>query len=212
MKKIYEKILNSKMEVVDEVYEFIDTNAHYETIVNLYKETLEGFSDDDYYDCLCDIYYDEYICEIATRMTAKANRDMRKYLNMDDHKLCGNFNNIEYDYPKMLYDFTDGKIGEKTFTYNRELLNAMISRLNNGEDSPEAEIDRKILEQWYWDTFGTWGITYNLSEEMSSFLYDLKMEDEEGGNNLADYDNEENLYDWWLGYGCNTLGYYYRAA
>ena len=51
------------------------------------------------------------------------------------------------------------------------LVNAMIARLDAGEDSEQANEDRDFLVDWFFETFGTWGISYNFQSNISEFLY-----------------------------------------
>lgn len=171
MSTIHEIRLNNKNEVVGTIYKYLDTDSMCDTISALLLKEYE-----DFLNCLENpmgwSLDEDYIEEYTNDLVARFNRDMRKYLHMEDRKICGNFNNIEYDYPKMLYDATDGQRGTDTFSYDSDLLNAMISRLDSGEDSAEADIDRKILTDWFFGTVGTWGICYNFTDYLDADYHD----------------------------------------
>ncbi len=47
----------------------------------------------------------------------------------------------------------------------------MIARLDDNEDSKLANEDRNFLVDWLFETFGTWGISYNFQNEISETLY-----------------------------------------
>ena len=92
---------------------------------------------------------------------------MKKYLHNPDHRICGNFNNIDYDYPYHIY----GEV-----TYDTPLVNAMIARLDAGEDSEQANEDRDFLVDWFFETFWNMGEYPIISSQIyqSSFIWSLK--------------------------------------
>jgi hypothetical protein len=47
----------------------------------------------------------------------------------------------------------------------------MIARLDAGEDSKQANEDRDFLVDWFFETFGTHGISYNFQSDISEYLY-----------------------------------------
>lgn len=136
-------------------------------LLSIYKECRDGFINDDNRSFLENEYSDEYLEEYAWLMTWQFNDNMKAYLNLKDHKIDGNFNNIDYDYPLHIY----GKV-----EYNKPMVSAMIERLNNGEESEQADADRDWLVDWFWETFGTFGVKYNFDSAISEMLYEFENE------------------------------------
>lgn len=149
---------------------FLNFDRLFNELVELYKGVRDEFMNDSNSDYLLDMVSDDFIEETAMEKAIEFNRDMGKYLNMKDHKIGGNFNNIDYDYPHHI-------TGE--FGYDSQLVDAMIARLNSGEKSEQADADRDWLVDWFWETFGTFGLTYNFSEYISELLYEFEQEKEE---------------------------------
>ena len=149
---------------------FLNIDRLRNEILELYKGVRDEFMNDSNREYLLDTISDEYLEESAWERAIEFNRDMGKYLNMKVHKIDGNFNNIDYDYPHHI----NGEFG-----YDEPLVNAMIERLNSGEQSKQADADRDWLVDWFWETFGTFGLTYNFSEYISELLYEFDNKEEE---------------------------------
>ena len=126
------------------------------------KDARESMIDDENKVFIMESFSDELLEEESYEMAWRFNSNMKEYLHKPDHRLCGNFNNIDYDYPYHIY----GKV-----TYDAPLVNAMIARLDDNEDSKQANEDRNFLDDWLFETFGTWGISYNFQDEISETLY-----------------------------------------
>ena len=120
----------------------------------------------------CSCYYDDFLEEYAYIIAKDINADMRKYLHMNDHRIAGNFNNIETDYSKHLFEVSGGKYGKDDQADFAE----MVQRLDNNEQSERAEYDRAALASWFWDTFGTFGITYNYQNLCGEYEYEYERE------------------------------------
>ena len=131
-------------------------------LCQILKDERESMVDDENKDFIMENFSDEYLEDYSNVMAWKFNSDMKKYLHNPDHRICGNFNNIDYDYPYHIY----GEV-----TYDTPLVNAMVARLDAGEDSEQANEDRDFLVDWFFETFGTWGISYNFQSNISEFLY-----------------------------------------
>ena len=147
----------------------MSTSKHYLNFDRLYGELLKLYTaarnrwlDDNNIEFLMEQFSDDYLDELAWTTACEFDEDMGKYLNMADHKIYGNINNIDYDYPYHI----NGKV-----EYDRSLVNAMITRLNAGEQSEQADADRDFLVDWFWSTFGSWGLRYNFESQMSDALY-----------------------------------------
>ena len=149
---------------------FLNIDRLRDEILELYKGVRDEFMNDSNREYLLDTISDEYLEESAWERAIEFNRDMGKYLNMKDHKIDGNFNNIDYNYPHHI----NGEFG-----YDEPLVNAMIERLNSGEQSKQADADRDWLVDWFWETFGTFGLAYNFSEYISELLYEFDNKEEE---------------------------------
>jgi hypothetical protein len=134
-----------------------------EQIFDLLKEERESWRDETTSAILDTDFSDENIEERALCMAIELNADMKKYLHFDDHKIYGNFNDVEYDYIKF-------RTGE--YSYNTKMFSEMIKRLDDGEESKQANEDREFLTEWFFDTFGTRAISYNFGEEINEAIYD----------------------------------------
>ena len=167
---VYSVSKNNKGEVVEVMYKYIDTDDMFDTLKNILVGERDTFCEDEdmhgwYYD-------DDEIDEYVGMLVDEFNRDMKKYLHADSHKIDGNFNNLDYDYNYHKCAVVNGcydtdKIGGHDYD-----LADCIKRLDNGEDTEDARTDRKALTDWFFETFGTWGICYNFREHLSSDYYD----------------------------------------
>ena len=156
---------NNKGEIVETMYKYLDTDEMYVKLISMLQEKRDAYCNDDdlhgwYYD-------DDQIEEYVQNLVDEFNRDMKEYLH-GEHKIIGNFNNIDYNYNSHLFKVSDGKYGTDEIKYNFKGVEAMMTRLDNGEDSELANFERKALLSWFWETFGTWGICYNFSDHLSA--------------------------------------------
>ena len=149
---------------------YLNVDRLRDELLAIYKEERDSFMDEWNCEFLMSEYSDERLEDLAAERAREFNYDMCKYLNMSNHKIDGNFNNIDYDYPAHI----NGGV-----KYNYPLVNAMISRLNAGEQSEQADADRNWLVDWFWQTFGSWGIRYNFRDSMSCDLYVFGYEEDE---------------------------------
>jgi len=127
-------------------------------------------------DFLEENFSDDYIEEYAWEKAISMNADMKEYLH-GEHKIWGNFCNIDYNYNSLLANYLpniDGKI-----EYDTPAVEEMISRLDAGEQSERANIDRNIMLDFIWEACGTFGIKYNFNEYVSEVLYAYEEEYEE---------------------------------
>lgn len=148
------------------VKNYINIEKVKEVIHELYLNAVDGYEDFEK-----DYIFDNYNLEdMAYEMAWSINDDMNKYLHQKDHKMYGNFNNIDYDYVHF-------RTGE--FNYDYDMVNEMIARLDNQEDSEQANADRDFLSDWIFDTIGTFGIEYNFTSAINDELYVVfEMEEE----------------------------------
>lgn len=148
---------------------FLNFDRLFNELLQLYKDARDKWLDDNNRDFLMNEVSDDFLEEMTWKKAVELDRDMGKYLNMKDHKICGNFNNVDYDYPYHI----NGKV-----EYDTPLVNAMIARLNAGEQSEQADADRDWLVDWFWETFGSWGLTYNFDSWVADLLYEFENEEE----------------------------------
>lgn len=138
--------------------EYLNMDSMKSTIREIYDAQIESYKDEPYFECT--IYADEDIVEDEVeRMAERLNADMKRYLHMDNHRIAGNFNNVEQD-----YIYIEERGDHKDFR-------DMIQRLDDGVDDERTNEDRDWLTSWFWETFGTWAIGYNLSTAIGEELY-----------------------------------------
>lgn len=164
-KNIVEVVMNNKDEVTEKVADYIGVSSFTKTIENLYRECLNNFDDkerlEEYID---EIYEKNYIHKLSVQFALEANRDMKKYLHLDDQRMNGNFANLYYDYPKHITG--TWWVSEYDGDDYYDLYPQMVARLDAAEDSKQANEDRAYLEDWYFEAFGTYNIKYNFSNEL----------------------------------------------
>lgn len=163
-KNIWEYVMNNKGEVIEKVADYIGVESFAKVIESLYRECLENFDDsDDLEEYIADLY-GKNIQSLAWEFTLEANREMKKYLHLNDQRMDGNFANLYNDYPRHVtgtFWATDYD-GDDYY----DLYPAMVARLDAAEDSEQANEDRAYLEEWYFKAFGTYNIKYNFSNEL----------------------------------------------
>ena len=173
-KNIVEVVMSNKGEVIEKVADYIGFESFAKTIEALYRECLEDNENSEEIEEYLADALGENIQSLARELTHKVNREMKKYLHMQNHRMIGNFANIEEDYPTHItgtawcseYD------GDDYF----DLFPQMVARLDSAEDSKQADEDRAYLEEWYFKAFGTFGITYNFSNYLAEIAYSLEQE------------------------------------
>lgn len=147
---------------------FLNFDRLYNELLQLFKDARDEWLDDNNRDFLLDEVSDNFLEEMAWERATEFDRDMGKYLNMKDHKIWGNFNNIDYDYPHHINGVVE---------YDTPIGHAMIARLNAGEQSDQADADRDWLVDWFWETFGSWGLKYNFDSWIADLLYEFENEE-----------------------------------
>lgn len=152
---------------VEIIKEYIDIDNMCGEVLNILKEARDGFKDGKCDDFLDGEYSDEALEERALWQAVKWNDNMNKYLHTKDHRIFGNFNNVDYDYPHF-------RTGE--FKYDNDMVNDMIKRLDDNWQDEQTQTDRKWLVDWFFDTFGTYNFKYNFQSEMSEAMYQWERE------------------------------------
>ena len=163
-KNIVEVVMNNKDEAIEKVADYIGVESFAKTIENLYRECLENFDNaEEMEEYIADLY-GKNIQSLAWDFTLETNRDMKKYLHMDNHNMDGNFADIENDYPAHITGtyWSSEYAGNDYFC----LFPQMVARLDAAEDSEQANEDRAYLEEWYFKAFGTYNIKYNFSNDL----------------------------------------------
>ncbi len=140
------------------IKEYINIDNVANEILNIYKAALDGYEEHEK-----NFINDSHdLKQEAFELALQLNENMNEYLHKKDHKIDGNFNNIDYDY----IHFRTGE-----FNYDYDMVNEMIARLDNQEESEQAKADREFLSDWIFETFGTFGFEYNFTSTINDELY-----------------------------------------
>lgn len=136
-KNIWEYVMNSKGEVIEKVADYIGVASFAAVIEDLYRECLDEFDDaEDLEEYIADLY-GKNIQSLAWEFTHKVNREMKKYLHLNDQRMDGNFANLYNDYPRHVtgtFWATDYD-GDDYY----DLYPQMVARLDAAEDSEQAD-------------------------------------------------------------------------
>ena len=163
-KNILEYVMNNKGEAIEKVADYIGVESFAKVIENLYRECLEEFDDaEDLEEYIADIF-EKNIQSLAWEFTLKVNREMKKYLHLNDQRMNGNFANLYNDYPRHVTGVFWATDYDGDDYY--DLYPQMVARLDAAEDSEQTDKDREYLEEWYFEAFGTYNIKYNFSNEL----------------------------------------------
>lgn len=168
-KNIVEVVLNNKGEIIEKIADYIGVESFAKTIENLYRECLENYDNaEEIEETIADLY-GMNIQSLAWDFTLEANREMKRYLHKKDHRMIGNFANIEDDYPARITGtrWSSEYGGDDYF----DLFPQMVARLDAAEDSEQADKDRAFLKEWYFCAFGTYNIKYNFNEDLAEICY-----------------------------------------
>ena len=175
-KNIVEVVMNNKGEVIEKVTDYIGVESFAKVIESLYRECLDNYDNaEDLEEYIADIF-GKNIQGLAWEFTLKANREMKKYLHLPSQRMTGNFADLRMDYPNhrtgtFLASEYEGSVSEYLNLYPD-----MVARLDAAEDTKQANEDRAYLEEWYFKAFGTFGITYNFSNDLAEIVYNLERE------------------------------------
>lgn len=149
------------------IKEYISIGYMLERTLAILKDARDDFKDDGNAVFLDTNFSDEYLEEMAFEQSVRWNDNMNRYLHKKDHSIYGNFKNVDYDYPHF-------RTGE--FKYDDDMVNGMIKRLDDNCQDKQTQADRRWLVDWFWETFGTYGYTYNFQDTMSNSLYEWEHE------------------------------------
>lgn len=179
-KNIVEEIYDNKHNLVAEVADYIGVEAFAKEIAGTYQVALNWYLEEG---GDIEYYFTQYVKEIidieerAYEYALQVNREMKKYLHMKNHRIDGNFANIEQDYPYYKTGEWYAHLTDNPEQYDK-WLPQMIERLDNAEDSPIADDDREYLMEWFFETFGTYNIKYKFEEELNELYYEFAKENE----------------------------------
>jgi len=135
--------------MIDKYY-FINVENLCERVVNALKE--EGQSFLDYYtnvdsECVMDLCEEE-----GYRIGYQWASDFRTYCNQEDTRIYGNFNNIKVDYE---------------LEFKGKYYKDILAKLNNEIDDEETKQFKDWAVDWFFETFGTFGLKYNFGETLT---------------------------------------------
>lgn len=171
-KNIVEVVMNNKGEVIEKVADYIGVESFAKVIEGLYVSVWRNsMTQKIWKNNIARCAQSENIQSLAWEFTHKVNREMKKYLHLNDQRMDGNFANLYNDYPRHVtgtFWATDYD-GDDYY----DLYPAMVARLDAAEDSEQANKDREYLEEWYFKAFGTYNIKYNFGnylEEVHSMM------------------------------------------
>lgn len=167
-KNIVEVVMNNKGEVVEKVADYIGMESFAKTIEKLYRECLEDYDNAEEMEEYIADFFGMNIQSLARDFSLKINKEMKKYLHLNDQHIIGNFANLYEDYPEHI-------TGVRIYDYEgddfRDFYPQMVARLDDAEDSEQADEDRTYLREWFFGAFGTYDIKYNFSNDLDEILY-----------------------------------------
>lgn len=166
--------------VTSETADYIGVESFAREIYKLYHECMDDYKDEEGFEqYVYDLFGENYLHELAWEFACEANEDMKTYLHRENHRMDGNFANVEEDYAEYRtgtywvseYDGT----ADEYFAF----FPNMVARLDNAEDNERANDDREFLSSWFFRAFGTYNIKYNFSNDLGEILYMMEEEKEE---------------------------------
>lgn len=139
---------------MEEIKWYFDQQSMVQEILSIYNEVISDFSEtQEEADYLHEEYSQEYLEERAEFLVEKWNKDMRNLLINDESIPCNLVGNYRI-HSRMDWDE----------------YQAMINRLESGEDTPQTKADRENISAWFWYAVGTYNFTYNFQNEVSEAL------------------------------------------
>lgn len=125
-------------------------------IREIFAEKIAEVKDNPYF--VFTVWSDEdTVEELVECLANNLNKSIGKCLHMSDAHIAGKLDNNRFDYK---VDFAD-----------------MVKRLDEGAEDEQTNADRDFLTSWFWDTFGTFFISYNFAYELSEALYCAEQEE-----------------------------------
>lgn len=136
---------------------FIAFDELMESIAEIYRDTRADFRAVS----ICD---DDTINEMAFYAASDIEADMRKYLHQRDTSIWGNFNNISWNYPR---------------EHDGASFRDVVAKIEEGT-LPAAEYEKwsEWLLNWFYETFGTYGLSYNFGDFLTDEICEWESENE----------------------------------
>lgn len=134
-------------------YYFINVENLCECVVNALKE--EGQSFLDYYTNIDSESVMDLCEEEGYRIGYQWANDFRTYCNQEDTRIYGNFNNIKVDYE---------------LEFKGKYYKDILAKLNNEIDDEETKQFKDWAVDWFFETFGTFGLKYNFGETLTCYF------------------------------------------
>ena len=144
---------------------YLNTDKLTVQLQELLTESLHKMCDGEEYEGYFDWILDEgdgYVENLVETI----NKDMCVYLHQSDHNIVGNFKNIEYDW--------EGTVG--THDCKGIYLTQVVELLDNNEDNETTNEFKDFALDWFWEAFGTFGITYKFENMLSDMIYEYEQE------------------------------------
>lgn len=148
IKESIKKVLKEHIENED----YINREKLHEHIVSILVEVCDTY---DFGENGAAILKDDYVDEYAEYLTNSLADSMREYIDSGKFSISGNFNNIKRDYETEHHGASFDKV---------------IDLIRNGISNEITEEFKDWSENWFWQTFGTYGIKYNFVEAANQFL------------------------------------------
>lgn len=151
--------------MAQKITEYLPIKAMTDYLYELYSKELNNTTTDEEREYLYETYSFDYywLREYSRHMAIQLNDDMGKYLNRKDQHIEGNWCNARQDYER---------------EHPGQSYVGMLLFLENFEDDPKSAADRDWLMAWFFEAFGTFGLTYNFSSDISELLYEYDKEKE----------------------------------
>lgn len=163
---------------IEIVHDYINREKMEDALLELLKEELENFGDkdDELLNEVKDDLSDDDFCllrEYVFELADSFNSDMRKYVHEKDMSIVGNFHDIRRNYYQ-------GGVGiEKCPISETMNFDDVIRIIDEGKRWDFTETFLEWVNDWFFSTFGTWGICYNFGEFLIARCEDLEYEREE---------------------------------
>lgn len=134
-------------------YYFINVEYLCECVVNALKE--EGQSFLDYYTNIDSESVMDLCEEEGYHLAYQWANDFKTYCNQNDTRIYGNFNNIKWDYE---------------LEFKGKYYKDILTKLNNEIDDEETKQFKDWAVDWFFETFGTFGMKYNFSSTLDCYF------------------------------------------
>lgn len=148
--------------------DFLNYDSMYECIKCIYEDAIDNPQE-----------HEEYIEEFAAENARRFVSDMRKYVHQNDTEIVGNFNNIrnDWDYIKESFLVAKDENSEAVEIKPFGKFDDMVKGMDDGTLTDEQIwMVQQWCEEWFFETFGTWGLKYNFQNFICELEYEEEME------------------------------------